>query len=176
MSALAKEMRTKQRAILDEFLKDADTQLQGTLYSSMKEHKVLEARYSNVLDVIADYAEDGDEAMLIQHFLIIFMQRYYVDIDENNPLTPAMIRQRVTEIQKSSRLGIETLFELLSPEHRPKLTQIYGRMVEIIMQMGDFLNHNITKLATRLPVVRLRDIDYDSDAVFDINPEKWPHL
>jgi hypothetical protein len=175
MKALAKEMREKQRALLDESLKRADKLLQGTLYASMQEQRVLEARYSNVLEVLGDYAETEDEEMLIQHFLIIFMQRYYVDIDENNPLTPALIRQRVTEIQKSSRMGIEICLEVISAEHRPDLTKIYGKMVEVIIQMGDYLNRNIGKLATRLPILRLRDIEYDPETVFDIEPANWPH-
>jgi hypothetical protein len=175
MKKLAQEMREKNRVLLDEFLRRAENLLQGTLYASLKEQKVLEARYSNVLEVIADYADTGDEEMLVQHFLIIFMQRYYVDIDENNPLTSSIVRQRVSEIQKSSRMGIEICLEVLSTEHRADLTKIYGRMVEVVIQMGDYLNRNIAKLATRLPVVRLRDIDYDPETVFDIEPAKWPY-
>lgn len=172
---LAIEMRQKHRALLDEFLQQAGKQLQGTLYSSMSNHRVLEARYGNVLEVIAEYAELKDEAFLIQHLLIIFIQRFYVDIDESNPLTSSLILQRVNEITKSSRMGTEICLAVLTPQHQAKMGQIYSRMCEIIIQIGEYLNRRLNKFATRIPTIRLQDIDYGTGALFDIDPTKWPY-
>jgi uncharacterized protein YutD len=75
LAALHDELRRNYDSIVDELMSRAQVELKGTLYAQMDEQKILRMRYSNVLDVIIEYVESGNDALFLQHHIVIFMQR-----------------------------------------------------------------------------------------------------
>lgn len=174
MKTLVEELKQNHDIILDELQKRAESELKGTLYEVLEQQKVLSARYDNVVDVIIDYLEDGDKAMLIQHHIILFMVRYYVSVDPEHPLTEESIDRRNGDMTKAVSIYFEVWKKFTSPETHGRLDDMLAIIEEIIGQMGDFLKRHLDALSTRLPRVKMRDIEYDPQSEFDIDPESWP--
>jgi hypothetical protein len=174
MATLADEMQAQAAAILDDLMQRAATQLRGTLYEEMNKQKVLRARYSNVLDVLTDYAANGDLAAFRQHHILIFMQRYYLDIDAENPLTARLIGWRTREIERSVDLYLHVLRDHTSPDHHAQLDAIFASARQLIEEMGAFLLRHLGTLRARVPRVKLAGIEYGPDSRFDIDPQTWP--
>jgi hypothetical protein len=174
VKTLVEELKQNHDAILDELKKRAQAEMQGTLYQALEQQKVLAARYENVVDVIIDYLTDGDTAMLIQHHIIMFMQRFYVSLDAENPLTVEIIHRRTGEIHRMLAIYFEVWRQFTSTENHPKLDETLGIISESCGQMAEFLKKNLDTLATRLPLVKLRDIEYEEGSQFDIDPDRWP--
>jgi hypothetical protein len=174
MPALAVELRRNANTILDTLMRRAPDELKGTLYEEMNKQKVLRARYSNVLDVITDYAEHPDDTLFRQHHIIIFMQRYYLDIDRDSPLTARLINWRTREIQRSVNLYLEVLKQFTPPEQHAQLDAIFVTVHQIIHEMGDFLLAHLDRLKDRIPRVKMTGIEYGPGSSFDIDPENWP--
>ncbi|HMA37673.1 MAG TPA: hypothetical protein VKY74_24680 [Chloroflexia bacterium] len=174
MPALVDELRQQATAILDELMQRAPQELKGTLYDEMNKQKVLRARYANVLEVLTDYAQDADQAMFRQHHIIIFMQRYYLDIDAKNLLTPRLINWRTREIERSVNMYLDILKQFTAPEHHAELEAIFVTVRRIIHQMGSFLLAHIDELQARIPRVKMAGIEYAEDSTFDIDPQSWP--
>ena len=171
---LADELRDAAPAILDELMRRAPGELQGTIYEEMDRQKVLRARYSNVLEVLTAYAADGDVALFRQHHLIIFLQRYYLDIDGDNPLTARLIGWRTREIERSVNLYLDVLHGWTDPIYHSQLDATFVAVHELVRQMGAFLLRRLADLHARVPRIRLADIEYGPDSVFDIDPTTWP--
>jgi len=176
MAALADELREHATAILDELMRRAPQELKGTLYDEMNKQKILRARYSNVLEVITDYVQTQDVALFRQHHIIIFMQRYYLDIDAENPLTPRLINWRTREIERSVNMYLDVLKQFTSQKYHTQLETIFGSVRLLIHQMGTFLLVNIDKLKDRIPRVKMAGIEYAPDSSFDIDPQHWPRV
>ncbi|HUS15079.1 MAG TPA: hypothetical protein VM536_08700 [Chloroflexia bacterium] len=174
MPTLADELQTHATAILDELMRRAKDELKGTLYEEMNKQKVLRARYTNVLEVLTAYAQDGDLAMFRQHHIIIFMQRYYLDIDAESPLTPRLVSWRTREIERSVNLYREVLKGQTAPEHHAELEATFAAVRELIHQMGQFLLSHMADLQARIPRVKMAGIDYGDGSRFDIDPQHWP--
>src|SRR4051812_40359453 len=102
-------LKANSDAILNELVTRAKDELKGTLYEEMSRQRILRARYANVLEVLTQYLLDHDVALFRQHHIIIFMQRYYLDIDHDNPLNARLINWRAQEIQRSVALYREVL-------------------------------------------------------------------
>jgi hypothetical protein len=173
LAALHEELRKNYNAIVDELMSRAQVELKGTLYEQMNEQKILRMRYSNVLDVIIEYVEDNNDALFLQHHIVIFMQRYYVNIDETTPLSREMIEQRRVQIVTSVNMYLRVLKKFVSNQHHDRLDQIWVTVRKFIHQMGDYLSGNLGRLATRLPTLKMQGIEYDAGSEFDIDPEKW---
>jgi hypothetical protein len=176
MAALADELREHATAILDELMHRAPQELKGTLYDEMNKQKILRARYANVLEVITDYVQTQDVALFRQHHIIIFMQRYYLDIDAGNPLTPRLINWRTREIERSVNMYLEVLKQFTSPKYHTQLETIFGSVRLLIHQMGTFLLVNIDKLKDRIPRVKMAGIQSGPDSTFDIYPKHGPRF
>lgn len=174
MPTLADELRTQAPAILDELMRRAPDELKGTLYAEMNKQKLLRARYANVLEVLTDYSADGNVGMFRQHHIIIFMQRYYLDIDAENPLTPRLINWRTREIERSVDMYLAVLKAYTSPGHHDRLETIFTMARQVIHEMGDFLLAHLDQIQARIPRVKLAGIDYTPGSTFDIDPEHWP--
>ncbi len=174
MKTLVEELKHNHAAILDELQKRAQNELQGTLYEVLEQQKVLSARYENVVEVIIDYLQDHDKTMLIQHHIIMFMHRYYVNVDAEHALTAEMIDRRNGEMNRAVDIYFEVWKNHTSPQNHGGLDEMQAIIEEIIGQMGDYLKKNLATLHTRLPRVKLRDIDYDPQSEFDVDPEHWP--
>ena len=174
MTPLADELRDAAPAILDELLRRAPLELQGTLYEQLSRQKVLRARYSNVLDVLTAYATDGDVALFRQHHLLIFMQRYYLDIEADSPLTARLIGWRTREIERSVDLYLDVLKGVITATYHAQLDATFAAVHELVEQMGAFLLRRLADLHARVPRVRLAGIEYGPDSVFDIDPTTWP--
>ncbi len=174
MTILADELKQNSTGIIDELMNRAQTELKGTLYEQMNEQKLLRARYTNVLEVIIEYTEEPDEALFLQHHILIFMQRYYVNIDEQHPLTSEMIEQRRTQIVQSVNLYLRTVKKFTSPVYHERLDQIWLTVRKFIHQMGDYLNVHLTSFATHMPTLKIQGIEYDEGSHFDIDPPHWP--
>lgn len=173
MAALHEELKKNFNAIIDELMARAQIELKGTLYEQMNEQKLLRARYSNVLEVIIEYAEGGDDALFLQHHILIFMQRYFVSIDEQNPLSKEMIEQRRVQIVSSVNLYLRVVKNFTSATHHARLEQIWLTVRKFIHQMGDYLAANLAKYSTRMPTLKMQGIEYDEDSHFDIDPANW---
>jgi hypothetical protein len=172
--ALAEQLKFKRENIISELMRRALEELKGTLYEQMNEQLVLQARYENVLEVITEYAEKPQEALFLQHHLIIFLQRYYVNIDEQNPLTKVIVQEREQQITRSVNLYLEVLKQFTTPDQHAYLDEIFVSVRRFIHQMGEYLsNHVEGELSVRWPRVRLLDTDYELDSVFDIDPLAW---
>ncbi len=171
---LADQLRDAAGAILDEMMRRVPLELQGTLYEQMNRQKVLRARYSNVLDVLIAYAADGDVALFRQHHILIFMQRYYLDIEADNPLTARLIGWRTREIERSVNLYLDVLKGMTDPAYHAQLDTIFVAVHELVAQMGAFLLRRLAELHARVPRVRLAGIEYGLDGRFDIDPAVWP--
>lgn len=174
MKTLVEELKQNHDIILDELQKRAQNELKGTLYEVLEQQKVLSARYDNVVEVIIDYLEDGDKAMLIQHHIIMFMVRYYVTVDPEHPLTVEAIDRRNGDMSKAVDIYFEVWKKFTSLENHKKLDEMQAIIEEIIGQMGDFLKRHLDTLSTRLPLVKMRGIEYDPQSEFDIDPQYWP--
>jgi uncharacterized protein YutD len=173
LAALHEELRKNYDAIVDELMSRAQVELKGTLYEQMNEQKILRMRYSNVLDVIIEYVEGGNDALFLQHHIVIFMQRYYVNIDENSPLNREVIEQRRVQIVTSVNMYLRVLKKFVSNQHHARLDQIWLTVRKFIHQMGDYLSANLGRLSTRMPTLKMQGIEYDADSTFDIDPETW---
>jgi hypothetical protein len=174
MPTLADELQMHGTAILDELMRRAKDELKGTLYEEMNKQKVLRARYANVLEVLTAYAQDRDLALFRQHHIIIFMQRYYLDIDADNPLTPRLVNWRTREIERSVDLYLQVLKSRTAPEHHAELETTFAAVRELIHQMGQFLLSHMDRLHDRIPRVKMAGIDYAAGSSFDIDPQHWP--
>ncbi len=171
---LAEQLKLKRENIIFELMRRAMDELKGTLYEQMNEQMILQARYENVLEVITDYAENPQEALFLQHHLIIFLQRYYVNIDEQNPLTKTMVQEREQQITRSVNLYLEVLKQFTTPDQHANLDEIFVSVRRFIHQMGEYLVNNVAgELSVRWPRVRMLDTDYEADSVFDIDPLHW---
>ncbi len=174
MKTLVQELKDNYGPILEELKQRAHKELQGTLYEVLEQQKVLSARYDNVVEVIIDYLQDGDKAMLIQHHIIMFMQRYYVRVDAEHPLTSEIIDLHAEEIDRAVGIYFDVWKNHTSPNYHGKLDEMYNIIREIIGQANEFLKKRLSSLSTRLPLIKLRDIDYEPGSQFDIDPQLWP--
>jgi hypothetical protein len=174
MPSLAHELETQADPILNELVARAKDELKGTLYEEMLRQRVLRARYANVLEVLIQYLQDGDEALFRQHHILIFMARYYLDIDAENPLTPRLINWRAQEIHRSVSLYLAVIKEHTTHQHHLTLESVFTRVGVLVQQMRTYLLEHADTLATRIPRVRLRGIEYAPGSTFDIDPEHWP--
>ncbi len=174
MPTLPDELKTNSEAILSELVERAKDELKGTLYEEMLRQRILRARYANVLEVLTQYMIDHNEAMFRQHHILIFMQRYYHDIDESNPLNIRLINWRTQEIHRSVNLYLEVLKRYTAPNYHLTLESTFARVAVLIQQMQTFLLNNIPRLAARVPRVKIADIDYAPGSTFDIDPQHWP--
>jgi len=174
LETLAEELRQNHDLILDELKQRFQSELKGTLYEVLEQQKVLSARYDNVAEVVTDYLEDGDKIMLIQHHLLMFMHRYYLIVDAENPLVVEMIERRNGEMKRAVGIYFEVWKKFTRPENHPGLSEMYTFIEEIIEQMGDYLKRHLDTLSVRLPHLKLRGIDYDPEIEFDIDPAFWP--
>ncbi len=174
MSALAEELKRNHTAIIDEMMSRAQAELRGTLYEQLDEQKILQLRYGNVLDVLIEYIEDPDEVLFLQHYLLIFIQRYYVNVDEQHPLTPEAVEQRRSQIVQSVNLYLRTVKKFTSNSFHTQLEQIWLTFRKFLHQMGDYINAHLTTHATRMPTLKMKDIEYDPESRFDIDPAHWP--
>jgi hypothetical protein len=127
-----------------------------------------------VLYVLTDYAENADLAAFRQHHILIFMQRYYLDIDAESPLTARLIGWRTREIERSVDLYLQVLRAHTSAEHHAQLESIFASARQLIEEMGAFLLRHLATLRARVPRVKLADIDYGPESHFDIDPQTWP--
>lgn len=174
MSALPDELKAHTDGILNELVTRARDELKGTLYEEMLRQRILRARYANVLEVLTQYLEDHDEALFRQHHIIIFMQRYYLDIDPENPLNPRLINWRAQEIQRSVGLYREVLREFTQPADQPTLDATFAKVGELIQQMRQYLLDHVDRFAGTIPRVKMAGIDYAPGSTFDIDPQHWP--
>ena len=174
MAALAQELKQNFNSIIDELMQRAQVELKGTLYQQMDEQKVLRARYSNVLEVIIEYIEGPDEILFLQHHILIFMQRYYVNIDEQHPLTHELVEQRRVQIVSSVNLYLRVLKKFTSATYHERLDQTWLTVRKFIHQMGDYLNVHLAQYARRMPTLKMQGIEYDQESHFDIDPTDWP--
>jgi hypothetical protein len=175
VKTLVEELRQNHDVILNDLKQRAQSELKGTLYEVLEQQKVLSARYQNVVDVCIDYLEDHDRAMLVQHHLILFMQRYYVNVDPEHPLTSEIIKRHEGEIRKAVDLYFEVWNKYTSEGNHGQLDGMEAIIQDTITEMGDFLGRHLDTLSTRLPLIKMRGIDYDPDSQFDIDPDNWPH-
>ncbi len=173
MAGLAEELKQNFNSINDELMTRAKVELKGTLYAQMNEQKVLRARYSNVLEVIIEYVEKPEEILFLQHHILIFMQRYYVNIDEEHPLNADMVEQRRVEIVSSVNMYLRVLKKFTSPNQYDRLDQIWLTVRKFIHQMGDFLIAHRAEFPTQMPTLKMQGIDYDLESTFDIDPQSW---
>lgn len=174
MASLSEELKQNFNSIIDELVSRAQTELKGTLYEQMNEQKILRARYSNVLEVIVEYVEQSDESLFLQHHILIFMQRYFVNIDEQTRLTTELIEQRRVQIVASVNLYLRVVKKFSSSAHHERLDQIWLTVRKFIHQMGDYLQINLSSFATRMPTLKIQGIEYEPDSKFDIDPARWP--
>jgi hypothetical protein len=174
MPSLPDELKANSEPILSELVERAKDELKGTLYEEMLRQRILRARYANVLEVLTQYLIDHDEALFRQHHVIIFMQRYYLDIDETNPLNIRLINWRTQEIHRSVNLYLEVLKRHTSPTYHLTLESTFARVAILIQQMQTYLLNNIPRLAARVPRVKMAGIDYAPGSTFDIDPQHWP--
>lgn len=174
MPTLPDELKTNSEPILTELVERAKDELKGTLYEEMLRQRILRARYANVLEVLTQYLIDHNEALFRQHHIIIFMQRYYLDIDETSPLNARLINWRTQEIHRSVNLYLAVLKQHTSPHYHLTLESTFARVAVLIQQMQTFLINNIPRLAARVPRVKIADIDYTPGSTFDIDPQHWP--
>lgn len=174
MAALAEELKRNFTPIIEELMSRAQTELKGTLYEQMDQQKILRMRYSNVLEVIIEFTEEQDEALFLQHHILIFMARYFVGIDEQHPLNHELIEQRRGQIVQSVNLYLRTVKKFTSPMHHARLEQIWLTVRKFIHQMGDYLNNHLQKFATHMPTLKIQGIEYDAGSKFDIDPANWP--
>lgn len=175
MKTLVEELQHNHDEIVEELKERAKSELQGTLYDVLEQQKVISARYDNVVEVIIDYLEDNDRAMLVQHHIIMFMQRYYVSVDAEQPLTDEMINRRDGEINKAVEIYFQIWEKYTNPAYASQLTSTLNIIREIIGQMNTFLKKRLPELSTRLPLLKMRGIEYDPDSHFDIDPDHWPY-
>lgn len=174
MPTLPDELQTNAAAILDALVTRAKDELKGTLYEEMLRQRILRARYANVLEVLTQYLIDHDVTLFRQHHIIIFMQRYYLDIDQANALNVRLINWRAQEIQRSVALYREVLGEYTAPADQPTLDATFAQVAELIQQMRQFLLDHVDRFAATIPRVKLLGIDYAPDSTFDIDPQHWP--
>jgi hypothetical protein len=174
MPSLPDELKANSEPILSELVERAKDELKGTLYEEMLRQRILRARYANVLEVLTQYLIDHDEALFRQHHIIIFMQRYYLDIDETNPLNIRLINWRTQEIHRSVNLYLEVLKRHTSPAYHLTLESTFARVAILIQQMQTYLLNNIPRLAAHVPRVKMAGIDYAPGSTFDIDPQHWP--
>ena len=174
MAGLAEELQHNFNSIIDELMSRAQVELKGTLYEQMNEQKVLRARYGNVLEVIIEYVESPDEILFLQHHILIFMQRYYVNIDEQHPITSDLIEQRRVQIVSSVNMYLRVVKKFTSPTYHERLDQIWLTVRRFIHEMGDFLNKHREEYANAMPTLKIQGIEYDQDSHFDIDPANWP--
>jgi len=175
VKTLVEELQHNHDEIVEELKERAKSELQGTLYDVLEQQKVISARYDNVVEVIIDYLEDNDRAMLVQHHIIMFMQRYYVSVDAEQPLTDEMINRRDGEINKAVEIYFQIWEKYTNPAYASQLTSTLNIIREIIGQMNTFLKKRLPELSTRLPLLKMRGIEYDPDSHFDIDPDHWPY-
>jgi hypothetical protein len=174
MTTLSEELKQNSIQIINELMNRAKTELKGTLYEQMDQQKLLRMRYTNVLEVIIEYTEQPDEALFLQHHILIFMMRYYVNIDEQHPLNHEMIEQRRTQIVQSVNLYLRVVKKFTSSIYHARLEQIWLTVRKFIHQMGDYLNSHLDQLADHMPTLKIQGIEYDPESHFDIDPAHWP--
>ena len=172
--SLASELKEKFNLIIDELMNRAQTELKDTLYAQMNAQKILRARYTNVLEVIVEYLETSSESLFLQHHILIFMERYYVGIDDDNPMTVGIIEQRRVQIVTSVNLYLRVVKEFTFEEHHEQLEQIWLVVRRFIHQIGDYVSRRINRFATQMPTLKIQDIEYEEGSKFDIDPEMWP--
>jgi hypothetical protein len=174
MPSLPDELKTNADAILNELVARAKDELKGTLYEEMSRQRILRARYANVLEVLTQYLIDHDDVLFRQHHIIIFMQRYYLDIDHDNALNARLINWRAQEIQRSVALYREVLREYTQPADQTTLDTTFAQVAELIQQMRQYLLDNVDRFAAIIPRVKMVGIDYAPESTFDIDPQHWP--
>ena len=174
MPSLADELKEQTDAILDELVERARDELKGTLYEEMLRRRILRARYANVLEVLTDYGGDHDEAMFRQHHIIIFMQRFYLDIDEDNTLNTRLINWRAQEIHRSVQMYFDVLKHHVGPDHHAEIDRTHADVDALVEQLRTYLSDNVDQFAGQIPRVKLAGIDYAPGSTFDIDPQHWP--
>jgi hypothetical protein len=174
MPSLADELKEQAGAILDELVERARDELKGTLYEEMLRRRILRARYANVLEVLTDYVGDRDEALFRQHHIIIFMQRFYLDIDEDNPLNARLINWRAQEIHRSVQMYFTVLKRHTGPAHHPEIDRLHAGVGALVEQLRAYLSDNVSRFAGQIPRVKMAGIDYAPGSTFDIDPQHWP--
>ena len=174
MPSLADQLKDQAGAILDELVERARDELKGTLYEEMLRRRILRARYANVLEVLTDYVGDQYEALFRQHHIIIFMQRFYLDIDEENPLNPRLINWRAQEIHRSVQMYFDVLKRHAGPDHHAAIDRIHADVDTLVEQLRTYLSDHVDRFAGQIPRVKLAGIDYAPCSTFDIDPQHWP--